>query len=152
MSTILIWCALLGLYLLFAGEVSRNELACALVLASAGTAWVHLVRAGAPRRFAVVRAIAPVGKALARLPVATFFSGGALLDAARRGASAGRARRCRFVHGADDDPQERTRRALAVLSASLAPDRFVVTLARGDEALLHDLGAGAALPDERWLQ
>jgi hypothetical protein len=153
MSTIVTWFALFGLYLLFAGEVSRNELACAVVVATAGSVWTYSVRSGARRRFAAVwNAGWVIVRTLARLAPATVSTGGALFEAAWSGASPGRSRSFAFEHGAEDDPQEGMRRANAVLCASLAPDRFVVNLARGEDALFHDLGSAGSEPDERWLQ
>ncbi|HEY7300715.1 MAG TPA: hypothetical protein VH684_22690 [Xanthobacteraceae bacterium] len=152
MSLILIWCVSFALYLLFAGEVSAHELICAAVLASLLTAWSRLIRSCSQRCFGFTwNAAASVTRAIASLLPATARTGGALVAAICRLQSLGRAHSVGFRHGAEEEAGERTRRAVAVLCASLAPDRFVVSLERGKEALIHHIVSGARRPDERWL-
>lgn len=113
-----------------------------------------LIRAVAPNRFALRRQFAlPVLRALANLVQATWRTGWLLSKVAIAGGAPGRSRRADFQFDDADDPGERSRRALAVLLASLAPDRFVVVVdrARG-HALLHDFGPHEREPDPRWLQ
>jgi hypothetical protein len=56
-----------------------------------------------------------------------------------------------FRTGGIDDPAARTRRAIAVLAASLAPDRFVVRAAALEgRVILHDISDNSR-PDSEWL-
>ncbi|HEX4149974.1 MAG TPA: hypothetical protein VHY20_13340, partial [Pirellulales bacterium] len=69
------------------------------------------------------------------------------------GGSPGRSARFRFHPGAREDARARTRRAVALLAASFAPDRFVVSLESGrGEALFHHIGTPRRTPDTQWLQ
>lgn len=150
-----VWCLGFGFYLLFAGTVSADELATAAVLASFATAWAALIRnAAAPVRFAVFRQLFAAGlRAVFGLVPATVRTWGTLLRAAVSGRSPSRATVADFRYGVEDDPRERSRRALAVLGASLAPDRFVVRVdPERSRVLLHDFGHPNRVPDAGWLQ
>ena len=153
MTTIAIWCLIFGLYLLLAGEVSRNEVVVAFALTSFATAWARLIRACTERHFSgrldLGRALV---RPLAHLPRATAQTGLVLGRVVWRGGSPGRAGRARFSCGAKDDAREASRRALAIIGSSLAPDRFVVDVdCNNRTALLHDLVRSDREPDERWL-
>ena len=156
MTTILIWWLAFGSYLLFAGTASSDELGTAGVLATLAVVWASAIRAVSNERYAASRRqVAPALRAIAALFPATMRTGLVLVAAAVRpgqAGSAGRARRSRFSAGAEDHALDRSRRALAVLFASLAPNRFVVAAeGRRGEVLLHELGPRPAEPDPQWL-
>jgi hypothetical protein len=68
------------------------------------------------------------------------------------GGSPGRGPELPFLRGAEDDPEDRTRRASAVLIASLAPDNFVVRAPpHKDRVLMHTILSTDATRDPRWL-
>ncbi len=144
--------AAFGLYLLFAGQVSRSEVWTGAVLALAMVGWRLVLHAGDTRRLAAGRDhLAPWGRALASLPWATMRTGGALI-AALFGHSPQPSTTTAFVHGPADAPADNGRRATAVLAASLAPDSFVVRTPEGeDRALIHSIVPARRKPDPRWL-
>ena len=147
------WCAAFGLYLLFAGQLSGDELSVGAALATLAIGWAMILRRCGKGRFAGWRAHwRPILKGLAHLAPATGRSGAVLFRIAALGGSPARASRHAFERGRDDDPRDRARRATAVIVASLAPDSFVVRLAPGrSEVLLHGIVGPAADPDPRWL-
>lgn len=155
MTTLVIWCSAYVTYLIFAGTLSADELGVAAVLASLSALWAYALRENSRRRFSAAWAdIPPVLKALGGLYPAAARTGAVLLRTVARGGSPGRARPRRFRFGPADEARERGRRALAVLCASLAPDRFVVNVERGrSEALLHAVtGRTDRPPDPEWLE
>ncbi len=124
------WVVLAAAYLLFAGQVSRNEIIAGLgasVAAGVYAAVAHRAQAAPLRlRLAWPRVIAA---ALRSLVVDTLRVGLALLRA-RRGSLA---RRRMGTDEAAPGP-----RAVTILSLSLAPNAFVVRAA-DDSLLLHRL-------------
>lgn len=152
MSSVVIWLVAFGTYLLFAGTISADELVTGTVLASLATLWAYVVRQNTHRRFSAAREqIRPVLRAVAGVVPATMRTSAVLLEAVTRGSSPGRTMRCRFRFGFSEDPRARSRRALAVLCASLTPDRFVVIVERArSEALIHTIGSRRE-PDPEWL-
>lgn len=153
MATIVLWAAAFAAYLLFAGTVSLHELITASVVASLAGLWSYAAREISSERFvASPTQIPPMLRTLAGLPAATARTGAILIGAAAAGNATGRALRARLDPGARDDPAERSRRALAVLAASLAPPRFVIELDRGRaEAILHAIERIDTAPDPEWL-
>ncbi len=142
----------LGLYLLFAGQVSKNELATGGLLAIAVAGWVLALRASCSARLAVgTDHIRPWLRAIVGLTGATVRTGGALL-AAIAGRASPRTDVSLFVHGSANEPRANARRATAVLAASLAPDSFVVrTPADENRVLIHRLAAARRRPDPLWM-
>jgi len=153
MVNLLIWCIAFAIYLLFAGTISVTELMAAGVLASLAAAWAHAIRQCSRRPFSVAsEQIMPVLRAVAGLFPATLRTCATLLKAVAAGGSPGRALRCRFEFGMAEDPRARTRRAVAVLCASLAPDSFVVTADRAKgEVLIHSIDRSGRHRDPGWL-
>lgn len=153
MATIVLWAAAFAVYLLFAGTVSLHELVTACVMASLASLWGYALREVSGERFAAsLGQIPPMLRTLAGLPVATGRTGAILIAAAATGSIIGRAVRTRIEPGPRYDPAGRSRRALAVLAASLAPPRFVVAFERGRaEAILHAIERVDAPPDPKWL-
>lgn len=152
MLAAIVACVAFAGYLLFAGQFSPHELATAAVLAGGATLWTFLIRRCAPRRFAFswkhvfvcLHAIGAAGPATLRILVV-------LARVALRGGSPGRENVVEFLRGAEDDPHDRARRAGAVLTASLAPDSFVVRAQpRRDHVLIHTL-LSPRPRDPRWL-
>lgn len=154
MSTILIWCVTFVMYLLFAGTISTNELVTAVILASLATGWAVLIRASSPRRFAYSREfLPPIARACASLLPATARIGALLFRIAAVGGTPGRSHLTDFHYGRRNDPMQRARRAVAVLLASLAPDRFVIDIDRSRrQVFIHNLSRRDHAPDSRWLE
>lgn len=152
LAAIVAWCLAFAGYLLFAGQFSAHELATAAVLAGGATLWTFLIRRCAPRRFAFSwRHLFAWLQAIGSAAPATLRVLAVLARVAMFGGSPGREDTGPFMRGAEGDPHERARRANAVLTASLAPDSFVVRARpRHDQVLIHTL-----LPprprDARWL-
>lgn len=153
LAAIVAWCLAFIGYLLFAGEFSAHELAVAAVLACGATLWSLVIRHCASRRFAFSWRYAFVWlRAIGSAVPATLRVSGVLARVAMLGGAPGSAESVTFLRGAEDDPRDRARRANAVLTASLAPDSFVVRAQpQHDDALIHTI-----LPprprDARWLQ
>lgn len=153
MSGIVIWCVAFAIYLLFAGTVSRNELITATVLAVLCAVWSYAAREISRERFSASRRqIMPILRAVANVLPATVRTGVILLKAIVSRPTPGRAVQNSFQSGAENDPDDRSRRAIALLCASLAPDRFVVSAERGVKALLHTVEPQRAELDPEWLQ
>ena len=154
MATIVIWCVAFGSYLIFAGTISVNELITGAVAATLAAAWAYVISDCARRRFGAHREqIVPTLRAIAGLGPATLRTAAVLIGAALHGGSPGRALRGPLRFGVCDDPAARSRRALAVLCASLAPDRFVVHLDhRRSEAVMHAIDGAERQSDPEWLQ
>lgn len=150
---LLVWCFVFGTYLIFAGTLSVSELLTGVVVSALATVWAGLISASPARRFSAAKEqIRPALVAVAALFMATVRTGGVLAKVAVRGGSPGRSVRSRFRFGPREDPRARSRRAIAVLCASLAPNRFVVEVERSrGEALLHAVDMSAA-PNSEWLQ
>jgi hypothetical protein len=154
MTTIVIWCVAFGSYLLFAGTISFDELITGAVVATLAAAWAYLISDCSRRRFSAHREqIIPALRTIAGLGPATLRTALILARVAMRGGTPGRAMRSRLRFGVCDDPAARSRRALAVLGASLAPDRFVVHLDhRRSEAVMHAIARAERQSDPEWLQ
>lgn len=154
MSMLLVWCITLATYLLFAGTISRNELVTAGLLAFLAAGWAFLIWRISIEHFATrVQHLPPILRAVRGLVPATARTAFVLLTVIAKLRTPGRAVGTRFRFGESADPVERSRRALAVLCASLAPDRFVVVIERGRaEAILHVLRQAKTEPDAEWLQ
>ncbi len=141
-----------GLYLVFAGQLSRHELITGAVLALAVAGWAVALRACCSARLAVnTDHIRRWLQAIVGLAGATIRTGGALLAVIAKRASP-RTDVSSFVHGPADEPGANGRRATAVLAASLAPDSFVVrTPADENRVLIHRLAPTQRTPDPLWL-
>lgn len=160
MTILLIWCAILALYLLFAGQTSWHEVATGIVLATLTTAWARIIQGASRRYFRFApQFLAPLGRGLGQLFPAAFATGGVLMRVAFLGGRAGHAETHDFLSGASDGPGDslgqsvdRARRACAVLLASCAPDRFVVNLDRDSgKVLVHAIVPGERELDPQWL-
>lgn len=153
MKVVSVWCSASALYLLFAGTVSAHESAVAILLGALATPWAWLIRHRARRNFEAFQAHAgPWLHTLRGLNSATLRTAGVLSRVALAGGSPGRTTRATFLRDREDAPRARSRRASAVLLASMAPDRFVLRERPGrDTVLMHELVAGEALPDPQWL-
>lgn len=153
LATVSTWCAAAALYLLLAGSTSPTEVATGAAVASLATLWARGTGRAAPRRFAGTRGhFGAWARAIRRLVPATLRTGAVLAQVAIRGGSPARAYAVAFVRGPEDDAQTRGRRATALLTASLAPDSYVLRAAPARaEVLLHALGPAPAETDPRWL-
>ncbi len=146
------WPAAFGSYLVFAGTISGSEIATGIVVAALTTLWAALIRLDSEVQFAFRGdALMRMLKELLRVPIAAIRVGARLL-AAIAGRPPGRPVLQQFRYGAEDDPMERSRRAAAVLGASVAPDKFVLRIDKGrDVVLLHEIGESARTLDLWWL-
>jgi hypothetical protein len=153
MAVSFIWFIAFGAYLLFVGEISRNELVTGCVLASFAAVWAYSAREISNVRFAASRRqIRPILRATAKLGPATARTGIQLLYFAANGGRLARAVQVTFESGAADDPADRSRRAIAMLGASLAPDRFVVNEDRGRSRVdIHEITRSGRDPEPEWL-
>jgi hypothetical protein len=137
--------------LLLSGQFSWSESLTGVGLAALSTIWWLRVATASDYGFARTHGLARTWlKAAASLPMAVVRTGGVLLRGVATGRSPGRAQQADFDYGPVGDPQARTRRAGAILSASLAPDSFVVRIRPGHRVELHALGE-AAPRDPQWL-
>ncbi len=154
MNSIVMWCVAFGSYLLFAGTISFSELLTGVGLATLAVLFAHVVRENSRRRFSAAREqIRPLLRAVGDILPATGRTGAVLAAVVVCGGSPGRSMRSRFRFGLAEDPRQRTRRGLAVLCASLAPNRFVVDVERArGEALTHAVDRSSAEADPEWLQ
>ena len=147
------WCGAWLLYLLLAGQLSSSELLTGAVVVALVATWSAALRSASQCRFRFSRTeLACWVRACLELPAASLRVGYALLQALVHGDLRSRARQQPSQYGAINDPVERSRRASAVLAASLTPPRFVVLLPE-DEAhvLLHELATPARELDPKWL-
>ena len=157
MTIVLICCAILAIYLLFAGQISWHEVATGIVLATLTTAWAGIIRGASQRYFRFApEFLAPLGRGLGQLLPAAFATGGVLVRVAFVGGGGGHAESHDFALGVRDDrfrqSVDRARRATAVLLASSAPDRFVVNVDRGSgTVLIHAIVPGERELDPQWL-
>lgn len=153
-AVLIVWCLTFAAYLLFAGTVSVHELATAVVLAGLAAAWAQFIRGCSPLRFAASRQLAmPIVRAGVALFRATARTGKLLVKVAVAGGSPGRLHVTDFHYGRRNDGAQRSRRAAAVLLASLSPDRFVVEVDRKKRVVLvHNLVRRDHEPDPRWLE
>lgn len=153
LASITAWLVAFAGYLLFAGSLSASEFVTSAVLACAAVAWMLMVRRNVHRRFAFSIAHVRVWlKTLGAIVPASTRVLGVLARTAVCGGSPGRAVDAPFLRGGEDDPRQRARRATAVLTASLAPDRFVVRAEpRHERVLIHAIVSSPATCDSRWL-
>jgi hypothetical protein len=149
----MVWGSAFAGYLLFEGTLSMHELVTAAALAGGAVAWAFTILHCSPRRFAMSFAHAtPWFKAIAGVPSAVWRALLVFIRVAALGGSPGRSPELPFLRGAGDDPEERARRASAVLIASLAPDNFVIrTPPHKDRVLMHTILKGDDARDPRWL-
>lgn len=134
-------------YLGLVGQLSTAEAGLALACGVAAALWATALRtAGVLHfRFEAAAAVAAT-RALARLPRAVAQVAEALV----RG-QGGRVVRQRFVHGRDQTPADAGRRAVVLLTTSLAPDKFALRFPLGrDQLELHSLVPLLAETDPRW--
>lgn len=152
-SAAMVWCSAFAGYLLFAGTVSSHELSTSAVLASGAVLWAYAILRCSPRRYAMTLAhVIAWSKAIRGLVPAIVRTWIVLLQTAVLGGSPGRALEISFSRGPEDEPEDRARRASAVLIASLAPDSYVVRAAQGrDRVLIHTILRSNGARDPRWL-
>ena len=148
-----IWAAACGLSLILLGTTDVQEVVAAAVLASGTALWSRIVRRTPGRGFVLEPGHgAAWWRAVRGMPRKTMVTAGVLVRTAVRGGSPGRVRRMRLDEGRIDDPRARARRATAVLTTSLAPDSFVVSVQPGRDVLLHSISGQRPAENRWWLQ
>ena len=104
-AAIVIWCLCFIVYLIFAGTISRNELATALLLASLTTLWANAIGRNTEQFFVWRReALLPILRAVADVLPATLRTLARLLAAAATRRSAARTVTTAFHFGGKNDP------------------------------------------------
>lgn len=120
------WCVAAGAYLLFAGQVSADELVASIIAGFCAGAWLALLRRRAQVQFELRLAVVPaLMRAVAALPGACAKVGVALFRSAITGRG-GVIIAQGFDTGRQNEAHEVGRRGAAMLLASLAPDGYVV--------------------------
>lgn len=146
------WLLLLGLYLLFSGELSRTELIAGAATAAAATLFALLLHRAGTRRLAL-RAPWPrvLGTTLAALAADSVRVGASLLRAILRPPAGPLGTVSRQPFRAGEGPVDAGRRGVVELATSLAPNGYVLDL---DEAgavmLMHRLVPVLPRPDAEW--
>jgi hypothetical protein len=157
MTVVLIWCATLAIYLLFAGQISWHETLTGIVLASLSTTWRLIIRSASQRHFKFLSDfLRPLGRGFGQLFPASLATAGVLVRVAFAGGAASHTEIHDFVSGASGGAcarsVDRARRALAVLLASCAPDRFVFNVDReSGTVLIHAIVPAERELDPQWL-
>jgi hypothetical protein len=148
-----VWCVLAACYLLFAGQVSSQEIAAGLVATAPATGFAVLLHRARSRR---MRLRAPwfrlVGRPLAALFPDVVRVGLRLLRALWRppDGAAGMVARQPFRYG-DADAGDAGRRGMTTLALSVAPNGYVMNVPAGDDAvLMHRLAPAVPDPDPEW--
>jgi hypothetical protein len=143
----------LGVYLMFAGQVSATELLAGIPAAVAAAAYAVLLHRVAERPF---RLDAPwprvLGKPLMALFPDVIRVGRTLLRVLwrRPPGMVGTIVRQPFQAGGAD-PASAARRGLVTLAASLAPNGYGMDILDGADVLvLHRLAPAPLAPDQRW--
>ncbi|MEE7468096.1 hypothetical protein MOF8_15470 [Methylobacterium oryzae] len=128
-----IWVVLTVTYMVFAGSVSLNEGLAAVGCASLGTLWWWSVGRRGGLRFRFDReSLRPLAPAILAMPRQTARVGLHLLRAVlgRAGGGATRERSADLAWATPDGEAAPATRAVGLLTASLAPDSYVLTLDR----------------------
>lgn len=135
------WGLLAGVYLVFTGQASPDELVAAAGCGLAGALWAAALGQVATRRFRWSgRALSTFVRGVAGLPSGAAQIAGVLVRALA-GRAKGRVATEPFPHGRRDDPTDAAWRAAAVLGRSMAPDSFVVRAPEVRDVLeLHVFG------------
>jgi hypothetical protein len=150
-AALICWCIAFPAYLLTAGQLSAHELVTGAVLATGAALFADLLATTSPLRFNLPGgSLRPMLMALAGLPRASARTAVAHWHVAVAGRSSANTAAAAFDHGARDDPSERMRRAVALLLASLSPDRFVIRM-EADGTFLHNIAPADHAADPRWL-
>ena len=147
-----IFCALFGLYLVFAGTVGATEIGAGL----AATASVAALATAVHRqRTRSLRLLPPLQLLLRPLLGVVVDSGrvGVVLARAvlrRPAGQAGQVVRQAFRQGGEN-PADAGRRGLVVLAASLAPNGYVLHIPAGEDTMvMHRLAPVPPSPDREW--
>ena len=148
---VVLFLALAGLSLFFAGDVSTVEVIAALICGAAGTGFSVALNVVAKKHFSLSPPAKVVLKPFGALVPEYLVVGRALVAVAVSGAPR---QRGAFVHQPFDfggnDARSASRRALTVIGVSLAPRTFVIRGENGDALLLHGFPDKAPSPDTEW--
>jgi hypothetical protein len=141
------WAPLAALYLLLVGQLTADEIGLALVCGLAATIWLGKIASVVELRLRLEpAAVGALVRAIAGLPGAVVRAAVALA----RG-SGGEVLRQQFAFGRVEDPRDAGRRAMALLTVSLAPDKFALrAIEQRQQIELHSLVGVSAETDPRW--
>lgn len=145
------WILSAATYIVLAGKASVEELVTAAICGfCAAICWQALDRVtDLPLRLSSA-AIGRAADALVRLPAATGKVGLKLLQSVMMPVD-GQVVMRELIHGQARHPHDAGRRAVAILSLSLAPGGFVLRLPEGRDLIeLHMLTDETASGDARW--
>ena len=133
MRVVLTWATLFGLYLLLTGQASLDETIAAALVATIGAALSVAVRVGSGQAFSLPpRAwLYPTAKAVGAVPKEIAMVTWQLM---RRHPGTG-ILEGETVQSTGQDAE--SERAVQVLAASFAPNRYVVGLTQGNKLLMH---------------
>ena len=151
MTAFWIWLGGAGSYVVLAGQFSLDEMVAGAVLGALGAAWHAAVMHDGARRFAFERpALREIGAAAVTLPGAVAKVGACLAGALVRDVAGQRVEQP-FHRGRVDDPRDAARRAVVVLTTSLAPDSYALSLPLDEDVIaFHVLTDDRPSTDPRW--
>lgn len=146
-----VWLAAAGTYLLFAGQLTTDELVAAALIGLAGALWWSSVQRTAEVQVSLEAGAAGAAmRALAGLPLACVRVAGRFCVIVA-GGKGGRIVAEAFDAGRQNEATEVGRRAVALLAASLAPDSFVVRVDKEAHRLRsHVILAHPSAAHPRW--
>jgi hypothetical protein len=149
---LLCWLLFAAGYLLLAGQLTLDETMLALSFGLISALFSRaLSRLGSLHFRFNPQAISAIGRALAELPTATGRVAVIFISAVIKGRT-GRMETQRFAIGRSHGSVAMGRRAVALLSASLSPDQFVLQTSEVDHSvMMHSLSESNCAPNSRWL-
>lgn len=147
-----IWCVLFGLYLLFAGSVDTTEIGAGLVVVTLTTMVMQFLHVGRSRTLRLMPPIHVLCRPVLGVLTDSIRVGGVLLRVLwrRPDGQAGTLARQPFRQGGET-ADDAGRRGMMILSASLAPNGYVLHIPDGEDfVLMHRLASVPLSPDDEW--
>jgi len=147
-----VWCVLFALYLLFAGTIDATEIGTGLVVATLATAFMQFVRVGRQRDLQLLPPIRVLWRPVLGVLTDSVRVGGVLLRVVwrRPDGQVGTIARQPFRQGGQT-AGDAGRRGMMTLSASLAPNGYVLHIPDGENVvLMHRLASVPLNHDHEW--
>lgn len=147
-----IWCVLFALYLLFAGTIDATEIGTGVVVATLATAFMQFVHVGRQRDLQLLPPIRVLWRPVLGLVTDSVRVSGMLFRVLWRRPSeqAGTVVRQPFRQGGET-ARDAGRRGMMTLSASLAPNGYVLHIPDGENVvLMHRLAPVPLSRDHEW--